>query len=98
MLTTLPAPSAAPPGTNDQTTITVEQLAIRQLEQHSHFCTRAQTIHVTFHSGTLTLRGRLPSFYLKQLLQEAFRQVEGVKQIDNRVEVVCSNGLSSERD
>lgn len=41
------------------------------------------------------IRGRVPTFYLKQLLQDALKQVEGVRRIDNRIEVVTSDGLSS---
>jgi hypothetical protein len=29
----------------------------------------------------------LPSFYLKQLLQETLQGIEGIKRIDNRVDV-----------
>ncbi len=44
----------------------------------------------------LTLRGGVPSFYLKQLLQELLRGIEGVKSIVNDVDVVSATGLSSE--
>jgi hypothetical protein len=37
---------------------------------------------------TLVLSGRLPSHYLKQLLQEAIRGVPGVVDIDNQVDVL----------
>ena len=38
-----------------------------------------------------------PSFYLKQVLQTLLRNLDGVKQIDNQVDVVTSTGLSSVR-
>lgn len=41
-----------------------------------------------FEQGVLKLEGRLPSFYLKQLAQEAVSDVEGVEEILNQVEVV----------
>jgi hypothetical protein len=47
--------------------------------------------------GQLTLFGCVPSFHLKQLLQELLRGVEQVTQITNSVDVVSSTGLSSER-
>jgi osmotically-inducible protein OsmY len=49
------------------------------------------------HDGQLTLHGCVPSFYMKQMLQTLLRDIEGVQQIDNRVEVVSSEGLSSAR-
>jgi osmotically-inducible protein OsmY len=38
--------------------------------------------------GVLVLRGCLPSYYLKQIAQEAVARLEGVKAIDNQVQVV----------
>jgi hypothetical protein len=43
----------------------------------------------------LVIRGRVPTFYLKQLLQDALKEIEGVRRLDNRVEVVAVQGLSS---
>lgn len=37
--------------------------------------------------GVLLLRGRLPSFYHKQLAQQAVASVKGVSQIINEIEV-----------
>ncbi len=39
-------------------------------------------------SGILRLRGQLPNYYLKQLAQELLRDLEGVDQIVNAVEVI----------
>ena len=49
------------------------------------------------HDGHLTLRGCVPNFYLKQVLQELLRGIERVKLITNSVDVVSSTGMSSER-
>ena len=38
--------------------------------------------------GVLVLRGRLPTYYLKQVAQEAVAHLEGVQGVDNRIEVV----------
>ena len=38
--------------------------------------------------GVLVLRGCLPSYYLKQIAQEAVARLEGVKAIDNQIQVV----------
>jgi osmotically-inducible protein OsmY len=39
--------------------------------------------------GVLVLRGCLPSYYLKQIAQEAVARLEGVKAIDNQIQVVA---------
>ena len=36
----------------------------------------------------LVLRGCLPTYYLKQIAQEAVAPLEGVERIDNRIQVV----------
>jgi len=38
--------------------------------------------------GVLVLRGCLPSYYLKQVAQEAVVRLEGVQAIDNQIQVV----------
>jgi hypothetical protein len=48
-------------------------------------------------SGTLTLEGCVPSFYLKQMLQTMLRDIDHVERLLNEVDVVSSTGLSSER-
>jgi hypothetical protein len=55
--------------------------------------------NVTWHcnDGHLTLRGRVPNFYLKQVLQELLHGIERVTQITNSVDVVSSTGMSSVR-
>ncbi len=59
------------------------------------FCFREVTFHCS--NGVLTIRGRLTSFYLKQVLQTLLRDLDGVNQINNQVDVVGSTGLSSFR-
>ena len=62
--------------------------AARQvLEQNELFRGRSGLIKIDEHDGVLTLEGRLPSYYLKQMLQTVLQNVDGVKQIDNRVAV-----------
>ncbi len=41
----------------------------------------------SYRDGVLTLRGRLPSYYLKQIAQTAVAGIEGVRRIDNQIEV-----------
>jgi osmotically-inducible protein OsmY len=40
-----------------------------------------------FGEGVLTLRGRVSTYYLKQVAQHTVRQIDGVTQIDNRLRV-----------
>lgn len=65
----------------------VVEAARRALEQNAYFRGRTQLIQMDEQKGVLCLRGRLPTFYLKQVLQTVLRNVEGVEQIDNRVDV-----------
>jgi osmotically-inducible protein OsmY len=47
-----------------------------------------QTVNCEFREGVLFLRGRLPSYFLKQIAQETVARIEGVQQIANEVEVI----------
>jgi osmotically-inducible protein OsmY len=49
---------------------------------------RSVTCH--FHEGVLTLRGRVQSYYMKQMAQELVRPVQAVQQVNNRLQVVSS--------
>jgi len=42
-----------------------------------------------FHEGVLTLRGRVSSFYLKQVAQEVIRRLEGAEEVNNLLEVAA---------
>jgi osmotically-inducible protein OsmY len=45
--------------------------------------------------GVLTLRGYLPSYYLKQMAQEAVATTDGVARIDNQIDVLDSSERGS---
>ena len=47
-----------------------------------------QRLWCEFDQGRLFLRGQVPSFYLKQLAQDAVVGMEGVRQVVNEIEVV----------
>jgi hypothetical protein len=55
----------------------------------------ADSINCEVRGDTLVLVGRLPSFYLKQVLQTALQNVPGVSKIDNRVAVAGSRDLNT---
>ena len=73
----------------------VELLARAIVDAHSHFRHRAEQFEFHFEENVLIVRGVVPSFYLKQVLQSALRDLEGVLRVDNQVAVVSSEGLSS---
>ena len=68
-----------------------------RLSQSCHFSRHWREILCDFQDGVLTLEGRLPSFYLKQVLQSIIRDVPGIQRINNQVDVVSAAGLSSVR-
>jgi osmotically-inducible protein OsmY len=47
-----------------------------------------KNISCEFHEGILTLTGCLPTYYLKQVAQEAVARVAGIERVDNRIDVV----------
>jgi osmotically-inducible protein OsmY len=65
----------------------VHELAERRLRGSSFLALR--TIDCEYREGVLTLRGRLPTYYLKQVAQEVVAEVEGVERVSNSIEVVA---------
>ena len=65
------------------------------LAQHVHFRGYLGCLEIDCREEKLIINGKLPSFYLKQVLQTILRDVPGVRQIDNRVNVASATGLSS---
>jgi hypothetical protein len=74
----------------------IEQAAYDILASHCPFQGRAREFEFERNGDVLTVRGTVPSFYLKQLLQGLLKNLDGVSRIDNRVDVVNPAGLSSE--
>lgn len=72
--------------------------AYEKVATHCHFRGRVDDFQFVQEDNVLIVRGRVPSFYLKQVLQTALMKVEGIRRIDNQVDVVCCNGLSGTRD
>jgi osmotically-inducible protein OsmY len=60
--------------------------AKERLRNRSHLT--VQQIWCEFDEGRLFVRGRVPSFYYKQLAQEAVAGLKGVCQVINEIEVV----------
>ena len=75
----------------------VQESARQRLAENSPYAFYFRDIDLHFADGILTLRGRVPTFYLKQVLQTHVMDLEGVAHIRNQVDVVNSSGLSSVR-
>jgi osmotically-inducible protein OsmY len=76
---------------------TIEDLAKQRLANDCPYSFYFREIDIEFTDGILMLRGRVPSFYLKQVLQTLLTKVNGVSRIENQVDVVSATGLSSVR-
>ncbi len=57
----------------------------RRLRESPYYYLRA--IQCDCHEGDVTLRGRVPSFYLKQTVQVLVEKIDGVHQVINLVDV-----------
>jgi hypothetical protein len=78
--------------------VKIEHLARIQLDRNCHFRGRVDGFEFRNRGRVLTVRGRVPSFYLRRLLKKVLLRVHGVQSIDNQVDVVCCDGLSSVRN
>jgi hypothetical protein len=93
----MPAAIAELPSTTAPERAELSLLARKHLECHPHFRGRLSGLEIQQRGRTLVLSGRLPTFYLKQLVQEAVRHLPGVQHVRNEIDVVCPNGVSSVR-
>ena len=64
----------------------IAEIAQQVLRQSSYF--ELRDVACDFSGGVLTLRGRVPSYHLKQLAQASVAELPGVVEVHNRVEVV----------
>jgi hypothetical protein len=80
-------PASAPPATPTQTPrVGLKELAEGILRRTPYLALKNVTCDLF--DGVLVLRGCLPSYYLKQIAQEAVALLEGVERIDNQIQVV----------
>ncbi len=72
----------------------VEAAARAALANHVHFRGRVdQFVFVAFEE-VLVVRGAVPSFFLKQMVQAVLKTVDGVRRVHNQLAVINSQGLS----
>jgi osmotically-inducible protein OsmY len=64
----------------------ITEIAQQMLRQSSYF--ELRDVSCDFSGGILTLRGRVPSYHLKQLAQASVASVPGVVEVHNHVEVM----------
>jgi hypothetical protein len=76
----------------------IERRARQAVAEHCHFRGRTDKFEFVCREDVLQVRGAVPSFYLKQLLQDALKGLQGVRWIDNQVAVVSFDELSRTRD
>ena len=74
---------------------TVERLAYRRLTENCSYSFYFRDITCQYDSGTLTVRGRVPTYFLKQIVTSRLRDMTGVSCLQNEVDVVNAKGLSS---
>jgi hypothetical protein len=72
----------------------LERRAYRALENDPYFRGRTHQLELNVCHGRMTIRGRVPSFFLKQILQTVLCKVEGVEQVDNCVDVTSPCGMT----
>jgi hypothetical protein len=61
----------------------------KQLDDHPHFRGRTKLFRIESIGRSIVVSGRVPTYYLKQLLQETIKAVPEVVHIDNRVDVTA---------
>jgi hypothetical protein len=64
----------------------IAEIAQQALRRSSYF--ELREVCCDFSGGILTLRGRVPSYHLKQMAQASVAEVPGVVEVNNRLEVV----------
>jgi hypothetical protein len=73
----------------------MELRAAMQLNLHPSLRQFSSAVQFCYRDGCMTMAGVLPSYFLKQLTQEAIRNLDGVESIDNRICVESSYDSNS---
>jgi hypothetical protein len=63
----------------------IAEVAESRLRGNGYLALRS--ISCTFDRGALVLRGYVPTYFLKQVAQEVVSKIDGVRAVDNRIEV-----------
>ncbi len=73
------------------------KLAKQWLDDQCPYAYFFRDVTLLYDDGVLILEGQVPTYFLKQVLQEVLGRLPEIARIDNRVDVVRSDGLSSVR-
>jgi hypothetical protein len=65
----------------------IEQQAADRLAQNPYFRGRQLRLRLEWRGETLVVCGRVATFYLKQQVQTVLKGTNGIKHIDNRIDV-----------
>ncbi|HMO85780.1 MAG TPA: hypothetical protein PKC18_12775 [Lacipirellulaceae bacterium] len=65
------------------------------LARQPQFRGRVDLFEIAGSDDMLVVRGRVPTFYLKKLVQSILLKMDGVERIENRIDVVNPSVLSS---
>ena len=76
---------------------TVECLACQRLTEDCPYAFYFRDITCQYDSGKLIVRGRVPTYYLKQIITARLREMQEVSCLRNEVDVVNAEGLSTVR-
>ena len=71
----------------------MEQRARTMIEKHALFTGRSRLFEFQYREDVLVVRGHVPTFYLKQVLQSVLKNMDGIRRVDNQVIVDWSDGL-----
>jgi osmotically-inducible protein OsmY len=73
----------------------IAEIAQAALRRSAYF--ELRDVSCEFSGGVLTLHGRVPTYYLKQLAQVSVVDVPGVIEVHNRIEVATPREVYSSR-
>jgi hypothetical protein len=76
----------------------IVQRAYALLDSHAHFRGCAARFDFACREDTLIVRGAVPTFYLKQVLQSVLKDVEGVSIVENQVQVSSAQSRGNAQD
>jgi osmotically-inducible protein OsmY len=85
----------AQPSAGLTTTADVAERAENELRRNAYVALK--NISCEYHDGVLVLNGCLPTYYLKQVAQEAIARVDGVQRVENRIAVVSPSSRLASR-
>ena len=69
----------------------IEGAALRRIRENPGYALSFRNITFQHEDGVLTVRGRVSSFHMKQVLQTLLRGLEGVERIDNQAFVASDS-------